>query len=236
MIGQMVTQHVASQLVEAFHYSVADFNKAQEEVWVELLFFVGREGHRMLDQSLAIQAEGETHSRLPRFVKGEFAENMNEGKTLAWFQYAAKSFPSSSWIFKLDTDVALNWTALKHYWLETTHNLTYMGAMNRFETCGGFSHCPPRGCRDMSGDCWVYMSGGFYGVTTQLAGILSECVWYNANSHDIEDLKFGRAVKECSKVLVNLVDVPRNESWCHSKTVNVTHIRNGWLPLTGDCM
>ena len=175
-------------------------------------------------------------SGLPRFVQGDFAENMNHGKTLAWFEYATRAHPRSHWIFKLDADVVVDWTKTIQ-WLQGAGEFQYLGALNTFEKCGGFSTCPPPGCHDMSGSCWVYMSGGFYGVTTRLAHVLATCQYYKTHFTGHEDMTFGRAVKMCaaSSISVDVVDVPRNNSWCHSKEISATHVLNGSLPMSGRC-
>lgn len=90
-------------LIEAFHYSAADFNRAQQQVRIDLFFFVGREGHPLVTQQLATEAPAQSlydnrtaaaaeqysgpqqptaaaapwPADLTRFVTGDFPENMN---------------------------------------------------------------------------------------------------------------------------------------------------------------
>lgn len=227
VVGLMVTSQVPATLIEAFHQSVQNFNTAQTKVKVELLSFVGRGGHPS-------QASG---SSVPRFIIGDFEENMNEGKTRAWFQYAAHTYPRSDWIFKLDTDVAIHWASMSKWLTKTHRDLRYIGALNTYEFCGKYSHCPRPGCKDMTGSCWIYMSGGFYGLSTELASSLSTCPYYKSHSVGIEDLMVGRAIKDCAAgAHVQVIGIPRNVSWCHSKAVNVTHITHGWFPMAGECV
>jgi hypothetical protein len=243
VIGLMVTQHVPDEVIDAHHYSVQDFNAAQQQFKLKLFFFVGKEGHPMLHQQLAMREGQEVLNRwgqnanLPQFVQGQFDENMNAGKTLAWFQYASRAYPHSSWIVKMDTDVAVDWMSVQQWWMQSADSFKYMGFVATHQGCGAFDYCPPLGCHNMSGSCWVYMAGGFYGVTTPLAMVLSQCSYYSSNAVGHEDLTFGRAVKRCAghRTVEIVADDNSSIPWCHSKAVNRTHIRNGWKPNNVRC-
>jgi hypothetical protein len=231
--GLMVTRQVASERINAFHLAVHDFNAAQDLIQVHLRMFVGRESHPMLEQQLAIEASQDdtrdVPTSFPVFVKGQFPENMDNGKTYEWFQFASAAYPSSDWILKFDADVAVNWTAVSPWLHNTASKMRYMGFANGYDYCQKYNHCPPPGCEDMSGGCWNYMSGGFYGLSTPLARIISNCRYYKSHKVGYEDLLVGKAIKHCaaSTYDVQFMAVPLMEAWCHSKAVNVTHIRNG---------
>lgn len=239
----MLTRTVPADLVNAFHYAVQDFNAAQKAVHVDLRFFIGQGGHPLVLHNLAsVTQQGQAApvrgagAALPAFVQGSFVENMNHGKTFEWFSYAAETFPSSDWILKMDTDVAVDWMAVAKWLQDVTHSLRYIGLVNDFERCGSYPTCPPAGCSNLTGSCWVYMSGGFYGLSTELAKRVVACRYYKSHRVGDEDLQLGKAVKECAanRVEVQLVSVPQKAAWCHSKAANLTHIRNGLFPA--DCM
>jgi hypothetical protein len=189
----------------------------------------------MLDQRLACEVGRHDTcgtANLPQFGRGAFPENMNDGKTYEWFKYAVATFPDSTWIAKMDTDVAVKWERFTSLLNHQTAELQYVGFMNTHEACGRGPHCPPPKCRSMAGSCWVYMSGGFYGVTMPLARTLVTCDYYYSNCHGLEDLMFGKAVKACAPDIVRpmLLDMTHTRAWCHSKAINATHIRNSIFP------
>ena len=248
-VGVMVSHNAAVEVVEAIHYSVQHFNHVQDKVRIELRFFTGRQSHPMVAKLMADEVVvGSSHNTtsprgvpLPQFVRGDFRENMNHGKTREWFRYAAKAFPSSDWIMKLDADVSVNWTALQPQLLDTNAKLRYIGVVNDFFRCSQKLYCPPKECWDMAGKCWVYMSGGFYGLSRDLARHLASCKYFEENAIGHEDLKLGQAVKACtpSPEAVKVINVmPIGHAWCHSKHLkkgqNATLIRLGWSP--GDCL
>jgi hypothetical protein len=242
----MVTKDVPAALINAFHYSVQDYNSAQSEVKVLMKFFIGNTSHPLLDERLAVESTAvETESEdtlsrhrfLPQFVKGEFPENMNDGKTREWFRWAASVFPYSQWILKVDTDVTINWHDLGTILSDTKREMRYLGIINDSARCGGGDLCPPVGCMSQEGSCWIYMSGGFYGVSTQLAQVLGGCSYYQQHDKGHEDVRFGQAVKHCihNTSALWIVNVPVGQAWCHSKATTTTHVRLGQMP-PGGCM
>lgn len=238
----MITSKVDARLVNAFHYSIEDVNRFQSQMQIELRFFVGKEGHPMLDTHLAhehnlvtnqysAQLLGELVPNLPVFVRGDFPENMNDGKTFEWLRYAASAFPNSHWILKIDSDAAPVWMKLQQHLLNTTNELRYLGVVLGYTGCGSGAHCPPQNCSDFSGSCWVYMQGALYGVSTRIAQLIAQCEYAAANKVGFEDLVVGKMIKNCVPNAHETVQIIRlqNQAWCHSKVVNVTHIRNNWL-------
>lgn len=94
----------------------------------------------------------------------EVDENMNEGKSLAWFSWASTKFSYAEYIFKMDLDTAICPSKLLRL-LQENNGQEYLGfpwkqkpGMLSDETC---TFCPRRP--------WFYMSGGFYGMRMDLA-------------------------------------------------------------------
>ena len=50
----------------------------------------------------------------------------------------------------------------------------YYGRTNSFQTCGRRACCPPEGCDGFYGDCWIYKSGGLYGMSMPLINAIFE--------------------------------------------------------------
>jgi hypothetical protein len=102
----------------------------------------------------------------------DMEENINTGKTQRWFWHAQKHRPKSvTAIFKMDTDVMFCLPDL----LDTisTHKspYEYFGTFMNHISCWKHDHCPPIKCQNnhkFEGDCWYYMGGGLYGISTQL--------------------------------------------------------------------
>ena len=116
--------------------------------------------------------------------------------------------------------------------------------MNDHSWCGGHGHCPPKGCHDFSQGCWIYMSGGFYGVSSALAKKMINHPNLNQFKKGIEDLRTGHLVKaviETEKDPQNMLQLSNWENgvhWCHFKEKsNVTfEYLSGQRPFTkGDC-
>lgn len=92
-----------------------------------------------------------------------------QGKTFAWWKYAAKAFPDAQFAFKSDSDTTINWPALARELRAVRANTTTTGGSGAtlpfllvghrlgFEACGKGHYCPPPGCQDFnaSSQCWV---------------------------------------------------------------------------------
>lgn len=158
----------------------------------------------------------------------QLAENIEAGKTFQWFKYAARHFPRSDWIFKVDTDTAVNWTAVTNTLLASSGWFGYFGHVMDHDGCGRASFCPPIGCKNLRGDCWIYMQGGFYGVSTGVAQLIMECPYAQRHKNGLEDLVFGRMVNNCMKdVDVDILTMGKGQGWCHNKNITLTQIREG---------
>ena len=122
----MVTKKVRSDVINAFHQAAQDYNAAQSGVQIVLRFFIGDTSHPLLHKNRAIDSTAEGEDRggtagssstgnshhlhaLPKFVRGAFPENVNDGKTPAWFRWTGAAFPHSHWVLKIDTDTSVDW-------------------------------------------------------------------------------------------------------------------------------
>lgn len=142
----------------------------------------------------------------------DMEENINEGKTRMWFAYAYKHKPKSvRAIFKLDTDVLFCPEKLLDTVQKTANTpFAFYGTFMNHLACSptGFVHCPPPHCNENNtflGDCWYYMSGGFYGFSTEL---LNEVVrtplfqqrWHESHHEDIMSARWVNTTSCRSKV------------------------------------
>lgn len=239
-IGVMVAHSVPAHLIEAHHLSAADYNARQDRVKVNLRFYSGQQMHPMVSQGRAVEAttsdasvSSSAGASLPVFVRGSFPENMNAGKTREWFRYAVSAFSTSAMVIKMDVDVVVKWDLLEpHFVLANATSELYLGRVNDFFRCGQASHCPPHGCTDFSNGCWVYMSGGFYGVSLEVAKRLADCKFFARHFKGDEDLMTGLAIKACSPdpSRVKLAKFQAGTAWCHNTHANATSIRHGLFP------
>lgn len=140
----------------------------------------------------------------PDVVPCNMVENMNEGKTKRWFEYAAKYAPKSvETIFKMDTDVLFCPTDLQNtiQGALSEHKYAFFGTFMNHAACstGRFPHCPPQHCdhnNTFVGDCWYYMSGGCYGVSRATLDEIIETPFFIEEYPDPhhEDVMTGRWV------------------------------------------
>ncbi len=221
--GVFITGSTSDAIINAFRDNARRFNadpatKAANQR-VRLRFFVGAGGHPLQ------RAEGYPGD----IVSCACAENMNAGKTYEWWSHAAASFNGSNYVLKVDTDSAMNWPNMLSL-LARRPAATFLGHLNDNKACGGFSHCPPKGCEGMDGDCWVYMSGGMYGMSLDLAAAVAACPWAKANAAGYEDMVSGRMVKHCAAGPVNVTHIRNGYGWCHGKRNTPDHLRNGTFP------
>ena len=104
-------------------------------------------------------------------------ENMNEGKTPTWFQYAAdiSERHGIDYISKLDSDTYVDLHALISLMdadlpakpaTEPDNRKRYGGILREYNTCGGYPYCKLLQGR-------AYMSGQFYFVSSDLARFVS---------------------------------------------------------------
>eukprot|EP01103_Thecamoeba_quadrilineata_P017547 TRINITY_DN6285_c0_g1_i1.p1 TRINITY_DN6285_c0_g1~~TRINITY_DN6285_c0_g1_i1.p1 ORF type:complete len:300 (-),score=17.86 TRINITY_DN6285_c0_g1_i1:192-1091(-) len=111
-------------------------------------------------------------------------ENMNEGKSLAFFQYVAENFPDYTWVAKGDMDSFFRLPLLYDTLKQLPKKMLYGGRIVDFIVCGQGGHCP-RG--------WIYMQGSFYILSMDLVqwiGDKNNQVTIN-NAYGHEDLQTG---------------------------------------------
>jgi len=112
--------------------------------------------------------------REPDTIVLDILENMNKGKTWAWFQRGAE-FRGADYIFKMDQDTGICPNELlKILQVASTRRAEYIGWKHSHATCGGTPHCPPLHMNESS--AWAYMSGAFYGMSAELATRLGRSI------------------------------------------------------------
>mmetsp|Transcript_81539 Transcript_81539/g.216398 ORF Transcript_81539/g.216398 Transcript_81539/m.216398 type:complete len:334 (-) Transcript_81539:17-1018(-) len=146
----------------------------------------------------------------------DITENMECGKSRAWFRYAAEAYKAApatrvTHIGKMDmdafVDVRMLMTALHDFGGSDCPNV-YGG---RSWWCNKRGACPPKSCGDPVGDdffkynstsepCWTYMQGGFYFMSVPLASAVAAPGGdWDRMSHPCvpelpEDAKTGKAI------------------------------------------
>lgn len=171
-------------------------------------------------------------------------ENMNGGKTRAWFEHATTHYGWATHVAKMDTDafpyVQLILTALGGF--AASCDNVYGGVP---VTCTGEAYCPPRGCgysvgddfmqyryRGNMADCFSYMQGGFYVLSFGLAANASKSGgWWHRESKRCfpEDALSGRAIQHFAResgICVAALKFASNAAFWHRPG------KPGW---TGSC-
>jgi len=146
------------------------------------------------------------------------AENINEAKTYYYFKHLIRELRDhgpNAIIFKADHDTFIcvdKLLRMLEHIPETS--MAYIGRVNTRGLCGNTAWCPPEGCVDFRGNCWVYMSGGIYGVSLPLARAMMAV---SQVKEGIEDLTVAQWIRRAG--LSNLVELSPHENgkyWCHS--------------------
>lgn len=132
-------------------------------------------------------------------VRLPMPENMNEGKSMAWWKYAVDHFPSAHLFAKQDSDTQICPHRLLGYLDSVTCDgkcteSLYIGNLVDFPACGSLAVCPKG---------WVFASGGFHFLSYNLAAIFSPLLPtlppYDRNG--FEDLMTGRYVHSSRQVV-----------------------------------
>ena len=132
-----------------------------------------------------------------------------------------------SGIVKMDTDCAVNWTKLDMDIFSMNVSKKYfIGRPNTNSKCGGGNHCPPQGCIDFSKDCWIYMSGGWYGLNLHLVETIMNCTYARYHTVGIEDLMVGQWILHCSNQEVFVWGFENGILFCHSGSVSDLQVSN----------
>ena len=231
LVGVFVAEFITPlETIEAFRTNFRLFSSSDAfRCEIHHVFFVG-----------VPEVDQEPTERIlgPDVLRGNFTENMNEGKTLEWLRAASAWFRRrpgpphpASMAFKMDADAVVNWTRLDAAIAALRPGPSYFyGRVMARAACGDFPHCPPANCSaDFRGPCWVYMQGGFYGLSESAVHRLAACGHAADTAHGIEDLMVGLWLKGCGTE-VALVDVPHGDVFCHSSHTRPTHIAAGEFP------
>ena len=206
LVGAMITSHTTREHRDAMRSTLQNLGCGCD---ARMLFFVGRDGD--------FNDEMAAHNDIMQL---DFAEHMNEGKTYRWFATAAIVQASRAFefdaVFKMDADTSVDWCGLCAAVAEARKEARhfYMGRPNSGGLCGALSLCPPVDCVDYSQNCWVYMSGGFYGMSAASLQTLMAHSFPKAHALGHEDMQVGQWFR---RVLpdVRLVNIDNGVLWCH---------------------
>ncbi len=145
----------------------------------------------------------------------DILENMNAGKTYAWFKSAA-SMPRYKAVFKMDLDSRISVAPLLQHLQAMTSN-TYYGTMLDVSCKVIPEYCPPTGCKGaFSSTCWTYASGALYGLSQDLVQWIATDNIPLEHKEGFEDLQVGLWL-HLGKKLPNVVNQRRGPLWQHSK-------------------
>ena len=165
-------------------------------------------------------------------------ENMDEGKTFQFFREAVEFFTRFNipyhplnGIVKMDTDTAVDWLAFAHRVFPRLRPMYYLGRRNSRELCGNLPHCPPSHCRDFTSDCWIYMSGGWYALSFDLArSAILNCTFAESHTVGYEDMLVGMWIAHCA-VNPTVSVVENGDFFCHSSYILDRHVREMQFPI-----
>jgi len=147
------------------------------------------------------------------------AENINEAKTYYYFKYVLRELRdqgSNALIFKADHDTFFCAPVILPMLMKISHDsMAYIGRINTREMCGNTEWCPPAGCTAFGENCWIYMSGGIYGLSITL---LRETMSKEQEKQGVEDLTVASWIRHAG--LASLVEThghQNGEYWCHGE-------------------
>jgi galactoside 2-L-fucosyltransferase 1/2 len=184
---------------EAYRTSIAVSKRKGFEFVLKHWFFVGKEADTA--------TENATYADI---LQGSFQENMNEGKTFEWFSAASRM--DVDFVIKMDQDTSVRWSAL--LLLASLKSPVYFGTrivgwgvVPWLSSPVSYASVPSNECLDFTGSCWFYMSGGFYGVSIDVARVIASCPFAQAARNGPEDAVFGYCVYKCMPS-VRIADIP----------------------------
>ena len=222
LVGVFITNATSRLRLSAFRRS---FQLASSLVKFNLhhVFVLG-------DSIFADESQGDV-------LKLPIHENVDEGKTFRYFQAAMEWFSSKNvayhplnGIVKMDTDTAVDWSTFSDDVLPHLEPLYYLGRRNSRSICGNHQHCPPSICRDFSDGCWVYMSGGWYALSVELAkSAILNCSYSSSHTLGYEDLTVGTWISHCSSS-AKVFHVENGDFFCHSSLILDDHISEMRFP------
>lgn len=213
LIGIMITENTSVKRLNAFRDTF--FNVSTN---VNLIFKF-------------VQGKSEKKHRGTDVVVLNISENINDGKTYHWFEYGIRFLSEFALnhklngIVKMDIDCAVDWNKFLNVFFPLLNENYYIGRVNDIKFCGE-SHCPPQGCNRFNDNCWIYMSGGWYGLSFNVArSLILNCEFTKQNIVGYEDLMVGKWLQKCFQN-VNILNVNNGDFFCHDNTVTNDIIKN----------
>ena len=148
-------------------------------------------------------------------------DNINKGKTYEYFKYISNNhnISDNSMIFKADIDTIICLSKLYQSMLDLNFSrYIYYGRINDNYFCGGGRNCPGKECthfRYPKRKCWIYMSGGMYGMTKSL--VKKMMYYYHTKKKMHEDMMVGKWIKRSRLNYKNLIirNYSNGNIWCH---------------------
>ena len=178
---------VEKSIRDAYRSSITASASQFQTFGLKHFFYIGREAD--------VHDENATYGDI---IQGTFPENINDGKTLEWFRTASRMH--GDWVIKMDQDTAVMWSRMAL--IASRAGPLYFGT-RVLRWSEDLTNSPVNGpapsnqCRDFSGDCWFYMSGGFYGVSMDVARAISTCGFAEENKRGYEDALTGFWMRRC---------------------------------------
>ena len=226
LVGIFITDDVPESRIDAFRQSFDIFHRQNSSYsTIEHIFFLGQSQK----QNFNISAD---------IFRGDFPENMNEGKTFEWLKFSLKWFRKQRnfyhihhMVVKMDVDTTVDWKRLDSM-LQSFNTSFYFGVPSGFHKCGSHTYCPPELCDlDFKNDCWMYMHGGFYGMALNVVkDVVYACDIPARNPRGYEDLLIGLWIKNCG-IHVNIEKTENGEVFCHSSMTDERTIINAEFPF-----
>jgi hypothetical protein len=219
LVGVFITENTPVTILESFVFSF--FHHANyKKVNIRQYFVLGHQHYKHHFFS--------SHTYIIKMH-----ENMNEGKTYFWFKKAVEIFKNQripyhplNGIIKMDTDCAANWTYFNDQVISNLMVDYYFGRIVHYEECGQNEYCPPRFCHNFKQKkCWIYMQGGFYGMSLSVAQHLMRCEFAIKNKLGPEDVQVGFWIAHCYKSNIKLKNIKQGSLFCHSKKITPQHIK-----------
>jgi len=227
LVGVFVTAHVPRHHRTRIQWSLTR-RGGLAGCNVSLLFLQGQQNGE--DYSTGFHA---ATVRLP------IHESINDGKTYHWFKHAHVGVTAgrhaADAVFKMDSDTSVDWGALCQA-VRALHDAPdvryYMGRVNTDKCSPTYATCPDRHCHSFEGDCWTYMSGGFYGLSRAALDDVMAHPYTHEHTVGTEDALTGVWLKHASPD-VRAVHRANGDVWCHADAFRerypVTRVRRSWV-------
>ncbi len=224
LVGIMITAQVTQQHRDNIRLTLTNSKCSCD---IKALFFAGSSGD--------FAQENSAHKDI---VQLSFSETMNGGKTYRWFAFANALQTSGvhefEAVFKMDADTSVDWCGLCNVVAESKNGGPhyYIGRLNDHDNCGEMPLCPPINCSGFSQGCWVYMSGGMYGMSSLSLKKIMRHRYPRDHAVGHEDIQVGLWFKHALPS-VALVNIDNGIIWCHNgafhKQYPTQNIRHHWL-------